>query len=115
MLVQEDEKRRQLAGRVVLLNPLGQCGQISVDDLRERSRVENASGDRWKIVDPEDVVVARLTDHPEQFPVKLQIGHIGKTIVAGQRRFGRALQQVVQFVLFVVLLGQEAVLQWQPD
>ena len=46
--------------------------------------------------------------------MKLQIGHIGKTIVAGQRRFGRALQQVVQFVLFVVLLGQEAVLQWQP-
>ena len=115
VLIEEDEKQRERLCGVVRFDALRERGEVAVYHLCERSSVQGAFGrERGKVVDPENMVRASLPDHPQQFPVELQVGDVRESIVIRELGARDSLEQRVELGLLIMFFGEQAVLQRQP-
>jgi hypothetical protein len=74
VLVEEDEELRQDPLAIVLLDPLGQRGEVAVNNLREGRPIEAVFlGDRREVVDPEDVDTAWPRGSSAAAPMELRL------------------------------------------
>src|SRR5881397_2892088 len=115
MLIVKDEKQWERPRGVIRLDTLGEGREISVYYLRERRFIQAAFVRKCgKVVDPQNVIVPRLPDHPQQLPVELQIGDVGEPVVLGKLGARHPLEQCIELGLLVMFLREEAILQRQP-
>ena len=62
-------------------------------------------------MDPQDVIVLGFLYRPQQLPVKLKIGEVPHLVMVGELHPGDRVDQGVDLVLGVVLLGQQRILE----
>jgi len=115
VLIEKYEKRWERPRGVVRFDALGERGEVSVHHLGERRLVECAGArERRKVVDPENVVRPGVPDHPQQLPVKLQVGDVREPVVLGELDTRNPFEQRIELGLVIMFFGEQAVLQRQP-